>query len=277
MAKSKRVSVSKEKLAETGEELEVAGTVAEFEGAAGMVAGAQDLKVAKTAGVVGVAEVAAGASDLTRATDAALAAERMQQLSDIVGEAGVVDVAEGVDMLIKGGDVRAMGAIVTLMSREELDRGLELARIAGEMWTVSDLAALLDMPMLADFLEERGTRLQEIAVDQLLRSTGTRALAGSIKRAGQDIEAMGEEEIAEGALRVAVSEAAAERSAELSVASDVLAVKGVDELETAAVAGAVAKEAARTGVAEIAAGAEEMGAGEATEAAGEALEARAGR
>ena len=277
MAKSKRVSVSKEKLAETGEELEVAGTVAEFEGAAGMVAGAQDLKVAKTAGVVGVAEVAAGASDLTRATDAALAAERMQQLSDIVGEAGVVDVAQGVDMLIKGGDVRAMGAIVTLMSREELDRGLELARIAGEMWTVSDLAALLDMPMLADFLEERGTRLQEIAVDQLLRSTGTRALAGSIKRAGQDIEAMGEEEIVEGALRVAVSEAAAERSAELSVASDVLAVKGVDELETAAVAGAVAKEAARTGVAEIAAGAEEMGAGEATEAAGEALEARAGR
>ena len=277
MAKSKRVSVSKEKLAETGEELEVAGTVAEFEGAAGMVAGAQDLKVAKTAGAVGVAEVAAGASDLTRATDAALAAERMQQLSDIVGAAGVVDVAQGVDMLIKGGDVRAMGAIVTLMSREELDRGLELARIAGEMWTVSDLAALLDMPMLADFLEERGTRLQEIAVDQLLRSTGTRALAGSIKRAGQDIEAMGEEEIAEGALRVAVSEAAAERSAELSVASDVLAVKGVDELETAAVAGAVAKEAARTGVAEIAAGAEEMGAGEATEAAGEALEARAGR
>ena len=277
MAKAKRVPVSKQQLAETGEALEVAGAVTAVEGAAGMVAGAQDLKVAKTAGAVGVAEVAAGASDLTRATDAALAAERMQQLSDIVGAAGVVDVAEGVDLLLKGGDVRAMGAIVTLMSREELDRGLELARIAGEMWTVSDLAALLDMPMLADFLEERGMRLQEIAVDQLLRSTGTRALAGSIKRAGQDIEAMGEAEIAEGAVRVAVSEAAAERSAELSVASDALAVKGVDELETAAVAGAVAKEAARTGVAEIAAGAEEMGAGEATEAAGEALEARAGR
>ena len=277
MAKSKRVSVSKAELAETGEELEVAGTVAEFEGAAGVVAGAQDLKVAKAAAAVGVAEVAAGASDLTRAADAAVAAERMQQLSDIVGAAGVVDVAQGVDMLIKGGDVRAMGAIVTLMSRDELDRGLELARIAGEMWTVSDLAALMDMPMLADFLEERGMRLQEIAVDQLLRSTGTRALAGSIKRAGQDIEAMGEEEITEGAVRVAVSEAAADRSVELSVASDVLAVKGVDELETAAVAGAVAKKAARTGVAEIAAGAEEMGAGQATEATGEALEARARR
>ena len=82
---------------------------------------------------------------------------------------------------------------------------------------------------------------------------------------------MGEQEVAEGAVRVAVSEAAAERSAELSVASDVLAAKGVDELETAAVAGPVAKEAARTGMAEIAAGAEEMGAGEATEAAAKRL------
>ena len=36
-----------------------------------------------------------------------LTPERVQQLSDIVGAAGVMDVAEGVDMLIKGGDVRA--------------------------------------------------------------------------------------------------------------------------------------------------------------------------
>ena len=50
MAKSKRVSVSAAKLAETGEDLEVVGTVAEVEGAAGIVAGAQDLKTAKAAG-----------------------------------------------------------------------------------------------------------------------------------------------------------------------------------------------------------------------------------
>ena len=96
--------------------------MAEFEGAAGDGCRREDLKVAKAAGAVGVAEVAAGASDLTRGR-CAVAAERMQQLSDIVGAAGVVDVAQGVDMLIKGGDVRAMGAIVSLMSREELDAG----------------------------------------------------------------------------------------------------------------------------------------------------------
>ena len=116
-----------------------------------------------------------------------------------------------------------MGAIVSLMSKEELERGLELGRLAGELWTVSDVVDMLDMPVLAEFLDERGMRLQEIAVDQLLRYTGTRALAGAIKETGKEIEAMGEQEVAEGAVRMAVSEAAAERSQELSMASDALA------------------------------------------------------
>ena len=47
MAKSKRVSVSATKLAEAGEDLEVVGAVAAVDGAAGVVEGAQDLKVAK--------------------------------------------------------------------------------------------------------------------------------------------------------------------------------------------------------------------------------------
>ena len=85
MAKSKRVSVSKSQLVETGEELEVAGVVVAVEGAAAMVEGVEDLAVARAATAVGVAEVAAGARDLTRAEDAAIAAERMQDLSDIVG------------------------------------------------------------------------------------------------------------------------------------------------------------------------------------------------
>jgi len=180
-----------------------------------------------------------------------------------------------VDMIMKAGDVKAMGAIVKLMSKEELERGLELARIAGELWTVSDVASVLDMPVVAEFLEERGMRLQEIAVDQLLRFTGTRALAGAIKEAGKDIEVMGEQEVTEGLVRMSVAEAAAQRSAELSAASDALAAKGVDELTTAAVAGMVARDAAQAGVAEIATGAEEMGVGEATAAMGEVLEERA--
>jgi hypothetical protein len=183
-------------------------------------------------------------------------------LSEIVGAAGVMDVEEGVDMLIKGGNVRAMSAIVSLMSREELDRGLELARLAGELWTISDVASALEMPVLADYLEERGMRLQQIDSDQLLRYTGTRALAGAIGQAGKDVEAMGEREVAEGAIRLAVSEAAAERSADLYQASDLLAAR-------------VARAAGNAGVAEIAQGAETTGIGEASNAAGEVIAARA--
>jgi len=136
---------------------------------------------------------------------------------------------------------------------------------------------MLDMPVLAEFLEERGMRLQEIAVDQLIRYTGTRALAGAIKQEGKAIEDMGEEEVAEGLVRLAVSNAAAERSAELSMASDALAMQGVDELATAAAAGDVAKAAGKAGVSAIAEGAEAVGAGEATAAVGEALDARAAK
>jgi len=197
MSKSK-VSVSKKQLTATGEELEMVGAMAEVDGALKVADGAENLEVAQVAGRIAVSQVAAGSSDLTRAADAAIVAERVQELSEIVGAAGVVDVEEGVDMMLKGGDVKAMGAIVKLMSREELDRGLELARIAGELGTVSDVAGLLDMPVIAEFLEERGSRLQEIAVDQLLRYTGTRALAGAIKEAGEHIEAMGEDEVVDG-------------------------------------------------------------------------------
>jgi hypothetical protein len=179
-------------------------------------------------------------------------------------------------MVMKGGNVKAMGAIVGMMSREELERGLQLARLAGELKTVGDVVAVLDMPVLADFLMERGESLQDIASDQLLRFTSTRALASAIKEEGRGIEEMGENEAAEGMVRLAVSEAAAERSKELSQASDALAARGVDELITAELAKEVAGAAAVSGVTKIAEGANEMGKGEALEATGEALEERAG-
>ena len=47
MSKSKIVSVSKQQLAETGEDLEVVGVVAQLEGENQMVEGAEDLEVAQ--------------------------------------------------------------------------------------------------------------------------------------------------------------------------------------------------------------------------------------
>ena len=50
--------------------------MAEIEGVDLVVAGMEDLEVAKTAAAIGVAEVTAGASDLTRAADAAVGGKR---------------------------------------------------------------------------------------------------------------------------------------------------------------------------------------------------------
>ena len=58
-------------------------------------------------------------------------ADRVSQLSDIVAAAGVVDVSEGLELLEASEDVEMMGAIVGLMGEDDLERGLELARMAG--------------------------------------------------------------------------------------------------------------------------------------------------
>jgi hypothetical protein len=142
---------------------------------------------------------------------------------------------------------------------------------------VGDVIGVLQMPVLAEFLEERGLRLQAIAVDQLLRFTSTRTLAGAMKQTGKDIEVMGEQEVKEGLTRVAVSKVAAETSAELSAVSDALAVKAVDEFDTAQMASMVAQDAVASGVTKVAEGSSAMSAGKATGAMGEALEARAAR
>jgi hypothetical protein len=215
---------------------------------------------------VGTVLVGEGASDLTQAEDKKIMSDRMADVSDVVGAAGIVDVAEGVEMIMKGGNVKAMGAIISMMSREELERGLRLAHLAGELKTVSEVVAVLDLPVLAEFLMEMSESLQDIASDQLLRFTSTRALAGTIKGEGKGIEERGENEAAEGMVRLAVSKSAAERSKELSQASDALAARGVDELLTA--------KAAITGIAKVAEGSDEIGKGEALEATSEALEER---
>ena len=50
MSKSKKVTVSKQQLAETGEELEVVGEIAEVEGAIEVEEGVENLEAAKVIG-----------------------------------------------------------------------------------------------------------------------------------------------------------------------------------------------------------------------------------
>jgi hypothetical protein len=204
-----------------------------------------------------------------------VAAERVQTLSEVVGEAGIADMAEGIDMLAKGENVKAWGAMLGMMSKQDLERGLELARVAGELATVSDVVTMLQMPVLADFLESRGTRLREAAVRVLVQFAGTRALGQAMGETGQAIQGLGEQELMEGAARVAVSDAAAQRSRELKKASEHLAQVGADKLVAAEIAGEAAKMAVEQGAVDMAEGGMKIGAGTTMEEVGEAFEERA--
>ena len=68
-------------------------------GAEEMVAGMETLDVARGLARDAAAGLAAGASDLTRAEDALLVAERVADLSSVVAAAGVVDMAQGAELL----------------------------------------------------------------------------------------------------------------------------------------------------------------------------------
>ncbi len=125
-----------------------------------------------------------------------ITAERIAELSHIVDNLGVHDLAQITDILTASEDAEAMSAVVGLMSADDLERGLELARMAGEMWAVSDVVALLDMPVLADVLESRGENLQQIAVETIVRFSSARALsevmAGAAQQAGEKLDKNGQ-------------------------------------------------------------------------------------
>jgi hypothetical protein len=133
-----------------------------------------------------------------------------------------------------------MSAIVGLMGEEELEAGLAVARTAGELWAVSDVVDLLEMPVLSRFLESRGELLQQVAVDVILRTASTQALSQVLAAASADVGELGGNEVAEGLARVAASVAIEQRSAELEETSADLAARGMVEMAAADAADKVA-------------------------------------
>jgi hypothetical protein len=259
------------------EEEELAQTAGDFknlanemadEGFDEMAAGVDDMAFAQDLSDTATAEAMAGASDLTRAMDAAVVADRLSTLSSVVSAAGVNDINQGADLIATAGDVDTIAAAVGLMTVDDLDKGLELGRLSGELRVVGNIVSQLEMPILAAFLGDRSERLNEIAIDTVLRAAASRSLTELIEATGQRIGEMGEEEIDEGVLRLAASDIAAERAADLTAAGLALGVQGLDELDAAAEDAELADEMRAYGVEEVARGAEDLGA--AAAAAGEA-------
>ncbi|MBK8048289.1 MAG: hypothetical protein IPK16_14910 [Anaerolineales bacterium] len=206
---TKKASVKKSSAAKAAQELENLAVDTALDGAEDALDGMDDIDVARAAARVGVAGVGLGASDLTRAEDAALVAARVAQLSQVVGAAGEADIAQGAEMLATSEDIDVMAAVVGLMGEEDLERGLELARLSGELETVGEVMERMGMPVLAAFLADRGEILQDIAVEVVLRLGSTRALAQALAASGSDLRALGENEVGEGLVRMVAAEEAA--------------------------------------------------------------------
>ena len=66
------------------------------------------------------------------------------------------DVTQAADLLAESGDLAVQSAIVSAMSAADLDRGMELASVAGQLGAASDMMGTLGMPVLAAFLDAKG-------------------------------------------------------------------------------------------------------------------------
>ena len=108
------------------EDLTVAGVV-------DTAIGADELDAAGDAASMAMAATAAAASDLTRAVDAEVVADRLGALSEMVGDAGITDISQGIEMLTASEDVEAMAAVVGLMSLGDVEREHVLAGLDGPL------------------------------------------------------------------------------------------------------------------------------------------------
>ncbi len=258
--KSKRVSISKRKLAENAGEIENVAATAAMIGGQEVATGAERLETAEDMAAAGAVLLAQGASNVTQAVDQKIMSDRMAVLSDAVAVAGMADVAEGVAILAKSEDVSVLSALVGMMSSDGIEHGMELARLSGELQTASEMVVALQMPVLANLLSKRAARLHEMSVEQIRLAISTNGLSQILAATGQQISELGENEVEEGMTRLTVSRAASEKSAAMSKASDDLAVQGIEEMILAEKVGQTARLEANEGAAEISAGSAVVGA-----------------
>jgi hypothetical protein len=157
------------------------------------------------------------------------------------------------------------------MSEADLEHGLELARLSGELRVVGSIVDRMAMPTLSTFLHGRSKRVDKLAERAILRSTGTRALAAALAATGADLADLSADDVAQGIVRMAASDAMAEAGDELFVRGIGTQLRGADEVESAVQLGRAARGAAATAVAEGVAGGAEFGTAAAEEGLAEGL------
>jgi hypothetical protein len=166
------------------------------------------------------------------AVQVAEGAKTMTRLSRLVAEAGATDVAEGAAALAASEDIEVQSSVVRALGADDLQRGRGLGAIAGQLAVASEAVAARDMPVFAAFLEDTGERLHDLAVDAIVRAGAARALAKAMAATGAKIGEFAANEVAEGLVRLAASDAAAERSGEFAALGAEAAARGAAKPES---------------------------------------------
>ena len=241
---------------------EAAERMAEEEGIAGLAdlaGGLEEMEAAAEIEEISQAALIEGVVKETRGAAEEVAAANAAVLSEAVGVAGILDLAQGAEMLAASDDLAVQTAIVSSLSSEDLEISMQLASMAGRMHSVSNLTALLEMPVLSDFLEDQGDELHELALDMLLRFGATRRLAQEMGLTGTAVAELGSNEMAEGIARLVTAEELAAESDILAVAGLLDTVDGMEEVDFAAGMHEIAQDLEAAGMAEVAAGSAEIG------------------
>jgi len=179
-------------------------------------------------------ELAAGIAEMTRAVDAEIVADRLATLADVVAEAGASDFAQASQLLSASEDIEVIGAIVGIMSETDLELGLELARLSGELRVAGSILERMALPTLADFLQSRSELVHGLATEEVLRSTGTRALATAVATTGADLANLSADDVAQGIIRLAAAGTMAGAAEELFERGLAGESRGGNDLEKAA-------------------------------------------
>ncbi len=272
---AKKVAVGKRELQETANAVE---DIAIQEGVLGLdqaKAGLNKLEAAREVGSLGRGAVAVGAAALTRGADEIAVAEGLSKISSVVAAAGIVDVAQGAELLEHSEDVEVQSELVGFLSESDLENSMGIAAIAGQLAVVADIVSMRNMPVLADFLDVKSNALHQLAVETVIKFGAGRAVAASMASTAARVGEMGIDELEEGVVRVGVAERAADVSDALAAAGAQKVVQGAVALEAGQELVQAGQALALEGVADIAAGAEMVGQAEALDATAGALMDRA--
>jgi hypothetical protein len=202
-------------------------------------------------------------------------AEGLSKISSVVAEAGVVDLAEGAELIAQSEDVGIQSEVVGFLSEADLDSAMGIAAIAGQLAAVADIVAMRDMPVLVSFLETKSNALHQLAVETVIKFAAGRAVAKSMAQTAGRVGELGVGEMAEGLARVGVAARTAQVSEAMAEAGAEKVVIGAVEIEAGRELTEAGRALAIEGVADIATGAEMIGQAEALDATAGALMDRA--